>query len=122
MKKSVLLYGRFLLMMMLFIQCDRNKDKKPDAREYAEAPAFDADSAFAFVKAQTDFGPRVPNSAAHEQCASYLQSALSQFCDTVVLQKFTASAYNGTKLQGTNIIGSFAPEKSRRVVLSSHWD
>ena len=111
-----------ILSSLLFMQCDRDKKKQPVQHEVVEAPAFDADSAFSFVKAQTDFGPRVPNSAAHEQCARFLQSTLERFCDTVVLQKFTASAYNGTKLQGTNIIGSFAPEKPRRVVLSSHWD
>ena len=122
MKKVVLLIGYFLFIMMFFSQCDRNKDKTPVVKETVEAPAFDADSAFAFVKAQTDFGPRVPNNEAHEQCARYLQSSFSQFCDTVVLQKFTATAYTGTKLQGTNIIGSFSPEKQRRVVLSSHWD
>ena len=111
-----------LLSSLLFMQCDRKEKKQPVQHETVEAPAFDADSAFAFVKAQTEFGPRVPNSEAHEQCALYLQTTLSKYCDTVVLQKFTATAYNGTKLKGTNIIGSFAPENPRRVVLSSHWD
>ena len=122
MRKSIIFTGCLLFAMMLITQCDRKKDKTPVEREYVEAPAFDADSAFAFVKAQTDFGPRVPNSEAHEQCARYLLSALSAYCDNVMAQTFTATAYNGTKLQGTNIIGSFAPEKKRRVVLSSHWD
>ena len=36
---------------------------------YTTAPAFDADSAFSFVKAQTDFGPRVANTPAHKACA-----------------------------------------------------
>ena len=122
MRKSIIFTGCLLFAMMLITQCDRKKDKTPVEREYVEAPAFDADSAFAFVKAQTDFGPRVPNSEAHEQCARYLLSALSAYCDNVMAQTFTATAYNGTKLHGTNIIGSFSPEKPRRVALSSHWD
>ena len=123
MKRITVIFGCLLLFLVFFFsQCDRKKDKAPVVHEYAEAPDFDADSAFFFVKAQTDYGPRVPNGEAHEQCARYLQTTLERYCDTVVLQKFTATAYNGTKLQGTNIIGSFAPEKKRRVVLSSHWD
>ena len=108
--------------MMLFSQCDRNKGNKPVERECVEAPAFDADSAFAYVKAQTDFGPRVPNSEEQGMCAFYLYETLSGFCDTVVQQVFNAKAYNGTTLYGMNIIGSFAPEKPRRIVLASHWD
>ena len=75
-----------LISPLLFMQCDRDKKKQPVQHETVEAPAFDADSAFAFVKAQTDFGPRVPNSEAHEQCARYLQTTLAEYCDTVILQ------------------------------------
>lgn len=123
MKKKVFISGCILLGVMLSLtNCDRNKKQTPVQTTYVEAPAFDADSAYAFVKAQTDFGPRVPNTEAHEQCAKFLQSTLEKYCDTVILQNFTASAYDGTKLRSTNIIGSIAPANPRRVVLASHWD
>ena len=41
-------------------------------------PEFIADSAYAFVKAQCDFGPRVPNSKAHIACGDYLIEKMKQ--------------------------------------------
>src|SRR4051812_24412448 len=43
------------------------------------APAFNADSAYAFVKAQVDFGPRVPNTKSHDACAEYLISKAKSY-------------------------------------------
>lgn len=85
-------------------------------------PAFDVDSAYAFVKAQTDFGPRTLGSDAHAQCAQYLIDKLTAFCDTAMVQHFSARTYDGKSWNAQNIIGSFAPEKQDRVVLSAHWD
>lgn len=85
-------------------------------------PAFNADSAYLFVKTQTDFGPRVMGSKSHELCKDYLVAKLSEYCDTVAIQSFTAKTFDGKKFSAQNIIGSFAPEKTKRIVLSSHWD
>ena len=35
-------------------------------------PHFNSDSAFVFIEKQVQFGPRVPNSLAHENCYHYL--------------------------------------------------
>lgn len=101
----------------------RSKDNRacPEGSTVA-MPAFDCDSAYGFVAAQTAFGPRVPGSDAHVQCALYLLHKLSQYCDTAHIQTFPAVTYDGKHHTGKNIIGSFSPEKSERVVLSSHWD
>ena len=46
--------------------CDRTKKTPKDApQSNVTLPAFDNDSAYAFVKAQTDFGPRVLGTEAH---------------------------------------------------------
>lgn len=103
-----------------------NKDKKDqnitEKEQTMVAPAFDADSAYYFVKAQTDFGPRIPNTEAHVKCAKYLHEQLAKYCDTVISQHFTATAFDGTKLKSCNIVGSFAPQNPKRIVLASHWD
>ena len=106
----------------LLVSCDKSKNKDPETTPAVEKPAFDADSAFAFVKAQTDFGPRTPGSEAHSSCAAYLKEQLAAFCDTVIVQPFTTTTYDGKKWSAQNIIGSFAPEKSKRVLLGAHWD
>ena len=58
---------------------------------------FDADSAYAYVKAQTDFGPRVPGTEAHRHCADYLIGRMqSAGADTVITQRTTVTAFDGT--------------------------
>jgi Zn-dependent M28 family amino/carboxypeptidase len=37
-------------------------------------------------------------------------------------QEATLTAYNGTQLKAKNIIGSYNPENSKRVLLFAHWD
>ena len=113
-----------LIIPLMILSCGEKKDKNSQDKQQntLSAPAFDSDSAFAFVKAQTDFGPRVPNSDAHANCANYLRAKLQEFCDTVYVQQFTTKAYNGTVLHCQNLIGSFYPDKSERILLASHWD
>lgn len=85
-------------------------------------PIFNKDSAYSFVSDQVLFGPRVPNTEAHEACAQYLANKLGQFCDTIYLQKTLLTAYNGMSLKATNIIGVFNPDVSKRILLFAHWD
>ncbi|MCM1530879.1 MAG: M28 family peptidase [Bacteroides sp.] len=85
-------------------------------------PVCEPDSLLAFVKAQTDFGPRVPNSKAQKACAGYLRSKLESFGATVSVQEFERPRWDKVRLKGYNIIASFEPEKTRRVLLCAHWD
>ncbi|MCL2167580.1 MAG: M28 family peptidase [Lentimicrobiaceae bacterium] len=117
-----------LSISVLIFSCnDSNKNRnksavKEDLNSAISVPVFDPDSAFFFVKAQTDFGPRVPNTEAHKKCAQFLQTQLEKYCDKVTVQPFNALTYDGTKINGKNIIGSFFPEKEKRVLLAAHWD
>ena len=86
------------------------------------APAFSGDSAYYFVDRQVSFGPRVPNSAGHRQCGDYLVATLKKYGAQVTVQEFVADAYNGTKLQSRNIIGSYLPNATKRILLAAHWD
>ncbi|MBO4646203.1 MAG: M28 family peptidase [Bacteroidales bacterium] len=123
-KKYSILLLFALFCGLFFTQCEKKKEKKGQSVEESlrTPPAYSADSAFLFVKAQTDFGPRVPNTPAHKQCLEFLKQTLAEYCDTLYCQEFTAKAYDGTELKSCNIIGSFAPEKTKRIVLASHWD
>lgn len=88
----------------------------------ASAPQFNADSAYAYVKRQVDFGPRVPNTEAHHLAAAWLASELRRHGAEVTEQKADITAYDGTKLKITNIMGSFNPEKKDRLLLLAHYD
>ena len=70
---------------------------------------FDPDSAYAFVVAQCDFGPRVPGSEAHRLCGDYLVARLKQYGAAVVEQNMKLTTFDGTKIDARNIIGEYNP-------------
>jgi hypothetical protein len=85
-------------------------------------PAFMADSAYAFCQQQCDFGPRTMNSEAHERCGQWIADKFRQFGMQVTTQRADLRGYDGTILKSTNIIASYRPEQSQRVLLCAHWD
>jgi len=97
----------------------RTSNPKPQT---TPVPAFNADSAYDFVKAQCDFGPRVPNTKQHDACADYLAKKMRSYCDTVIVQKGQVTTFNNIKLNIQNIICSFNPGKQNRILLFAHWD
>ncbi len=116
-----------LLIAVFFLSACSNAGKKEPQGEGKQKmaknyPAFNADSAFYFVKRQVDFGPRVPNTQASLQCAAWLSKTLQRFTPHVQVQSFKARAYNGQVLNGRNIIASFNDEAKVRIILASHWD
>jgi hypothetical protein len=121
-------YYYLILVIILLTACntsDRPKtkeDKEAVKTERVMVPDFNADSAFLYVKQQVDFGPRVPNTSAHEKCAAYLIQKLQSCCKNVIVQKGQVKAFNGTVLNFKNIIASFDTSKNDRIFLCSHWD
>ncbi|MBQ0015988.1 MAG: hypothetical protein KBT04_03270, partial [Bacteroidales bacterium] len=79
-------------------------------------PNFCADSAMAYVERQLNFGYRAPGYDAHNQCAKYLQQSMQQWCDTVITQQFNTTLWDNTTTQGQNIIASFNPQATNRVL------
>ena len=114
----------FLVALCLSCHNSENKTQDTDTQTSVEVeiPTFSADSAFAFVENQLAFGERVPNSVAHEKCATYLVSKMQQWVDTVIVQEFSAMRWDGVKLSGKNIISVINPEAENRVLLAAHWD
>lgn len=86
------------------------------------SPDFNSDSAYRFVEQQVAFGPRVPGTQAHSDCGDYLAAQLSQFGAQVVQQRADITHYDGKSLPLRNIIGSYHPERKKRVLLFAHWD
>lgn len=116
-----------LVLILLVCACGHqteNGERKTENGKISTLnfPLFNADSAFAFVKAQTDFGPRVPTTEAHEQCAAWLVDKLSEYADTVIVQEFRTRLFNNKGIDGKNIIASFNPKANKRIILCSHWD
>ncbi len=120
-------YIIFVVGILFFVSCKDSKKKteerKPEViAKKVEIPGFNADSAYYFTEKQVAFGPRVPNTKAHEMCSEYLVSVLQKYCKDVKVQSFQAKAWDGTLLKGKNIIAAFNPESNNRIFFSSHWD
>ncbi len=125
--RSTLLFGSVLSLMACNSACNRTTDPPANGTEVPAVPAvvvpaFSADSAYRFVEEQVAFGPRVPNTAAHEKCAQYLSDKFTSYGAEVMVQQAKVRAYNGTLLNMKNIIASYNPEQSFRVLLCAHWD
>lgn len=97
-------------------------ENDPKGKKAITVPSFSSDSAYAFIKKQVDFGPRVPNTTAHELCGDYLISKLEDYGARVVVQNFTEDSYQGHQLYLRNVIASYNQEAKKRVLLAAHWD
>lgn len=109
------------------LSCGSGKSKTAiinnnDEESMIKTPDFSADSAYRYVKAQVDFGPRVPNTKAHVDCGNYLAGKLAGFGAKVTDQYADLTMYDGTLLKARNIIGSYKPDVKKRVALFAHWD
>lgn len=85
-------------------------------------PAFNADSAYAFTKAQCDFGPRPMNSKAHEKCLQWIEKKFRQYGCEIELQEADLKGWDGKMLHSTNIIARYNPRATTRILLCAHWD
>lgn len=117
-----------ILLTTLFLATSCGEKRKPGVESDISpqpkvfVPSFNADSAFAFVSAQTDFGPRMPGTPAHQQCGTWLENTLKKFSHQVIVQPVQTRLWNGNVMSGKNIIGIFNPDAEKRILLCAHWD
>ena len=115
-----------LLAVSLLVACGTTK--KSQTTQSAVTLTFNADSAYEFCAAQCSFGPRTMNSAAHEQCAQWIQQKFEQYGYQVTLQKADLKGYDGTLLKSTNIIATspqtavLPQQPTPRIFICAHWD
>lgn len=89
-------------------------------------PDFNSDSAMRFTADQLAFGPRIPGSKSQTLCAEYLVRQMRRWCDSVVVQDFSVTLWNGQNAKGKNIIASLYPAATTastpHILLAAHWD
>lgn len=119
-----------IAVLGLFTSCGARGEAADSRQESSESvvetevviPTFSADSARHYVNRQVMFGPRVPNTEAHDLTARWLKSELRRHGADVITQKATLTAFDGTPLKAENIMGSYNPEASDRLLLLAHYD
>ena len=130
MKRNYTFIPLLLLLIVAIVACSNNSSKSAadnnsegDATQATvQVPQFSADSAYQYIQTQADFGPRVPNTAAHKACGEFLAKKLEEFGAKVYNQYADLVAYDNTILKARNVIGAYNPESKRRVLLCAHWD
>lgn len=116
-----------VLMACSLMACSQSKNQQQEKVTVIQTPKttvpdFNADSAYMYVANQVAFGPRVPNTPAHKACGDYMAAELKRFGAKVYEQEMVLTAYDNTSLQARNVIGSFNPDSSKRILLFAHWD
>ena len=111
-------------LVLLVASCGNLKKQTTDESASLQpvGPVFCADSAYQYCQAQCDFGPRTMNSKAHDDCEKWIISKFEAFGMEVIAQKAVLKGYDGTSLNSTNIIASYRPDLTDRVLLCAHWD
>jgi Zn-dependent M28 family amino/carboxypeptidase len=106
----------------------KNTQQEPITEEPAAVsyqlvgPVFNADSAYYFTEKQVSFGPRVCNSEAHTLCGDFLVAEFKKYAPQVIEQKAEVKNWDGKTLKIRNIIASFNPKASKRILIAAHWD
>jgi hypothetical protein len=127
MNRTKALAGIACLLAVTWTACNGDDDKGKNrtqavAQFRTDVPKFSGDSAFAHVRTQVEFGPRVPGTKAWEECADWMASKLRGYGAQVIVQEGEVTAFDSRKLPMKNVIGSFKPEAKNRVLLFAHWD
>ena len=114
-----------LLTLCVLIGCKGDAKEGSAAQRNpaaAAATGFSGSSAYSYAKAQVDFGPRVPGTAAAQKAGDWIIRQMRLRADTVIVQSFIYTTADGRKLPLRNIIARFRPDLSDRVLYVTHWD
>ena len=129
MKKSKIMIALLIVALIAgaaFNFLPSNKAEVSETEEIEKVqpvgPDFNADSAYIYLQEQCDFGPRTMNSVAHDKCEKWIIQKFEQYGCKVTTQKTTLNGYDGTPLRSTNIMASYNPEATTRIMFCAHWD
>lgn len=129
MKKSKIMIALLIVALIAgaaFNFLPSNKAEVSETEEIEKVqpvgPDFNADSAYIYLQEQCDFGPRTMNSTVHDKCEKWIIQKFEQYGCKVTTQKATLNGYDGTPLRSTNIMASYNPKATTRIMFCAHWD
>jgi glutaminyl-peptide cyclotransferase len=107
---------------MLFLACALVLSGACDRSASSSGTPFDGEAARGYVKAQLDFGARVPGTEAHRKAGDWIVAQMRQRADTVIEQRWSHVTAKGDTLPLRNIFARFRPEATTRILYLTHWD
>ena len=91
-------------------------------KQQAQATSFDGANALELVEKQVAFGPRVPGTDGHRQAIGYFLEYLGVYADTTYTDRWQHQFADSVSRELINVIASFNPKATKRVLLCAHWD
>lgn len=112
-----------LFIALLICSCKSEKASTEDTADTKVVEQqFNADSAYNYIVAQCGFGARTPGSEAHRLCGDYIVKKFTDLGMQVTEQKANLTMWDGKTYECRNIIASYLPDASQRIIIASHWD
>ncbi|MGB0427616.1 MAG: M28 family peptidase [Flavobacteriales bacterium] len=97
-------------------------NQKKEVKLSANTPHFDAEKSYGHIKTMVDFGPRVPQTPAHEKCQEFIQGHFMNLGLKVSAREGLKRAGKGL-IKVKNIMASYTPKKAKKQLLFvSHYD
>ncbi len=115
----------FPVLLAILVGCTRHKTtaEAQEVNPTVTVATFNGDSAYAYCQKQVDFGPRVPESNAHRQCAEWIINTCKRLGAQVSIQQAPVTLADGKKINCKNIIASVTGTDSlHKVVVMAHYD
>lgn len=123
-------FSTYLLLFTLIVgysSCKSDKTTsvavKPAVKKAkVKVPKFNGDIAYQYTEKQLSFGHRIPGTPEHKATKDWYMEVLKATGAEVQVQEFKSSFLGLEDRESYNIIASFNPDNTNRVMLAAHWD
>lgn len=103
--------------------CKSDKKETPTVQKLrVKIPKFNGETAYRYVEKQLSFGYRIPGTKEHAATKDWYVEQLKSVGAEVEVQEFKSDFLGKKDQQSYNVIASFNPDHSHRVMLAAHWD
>lgn len=114
-------------LLVGFSSCKSDKATTPSPKPTVKkprvkVPKFNGDIAYEYTEKQLSFGHRIPGTPEHKATKDWYVEKLKATGAEVQVQEFKASFLGLKDKESYNIIASFNPDHTNRVMLAAHWD
>ena len=122
---SILILSLSIFLGLSSCQNDTPNESTPKPtiqKSRVKVPKFDGDKAYALVEKQLSFGHRIPGTPEHKATKDWYVEQLKAAGADVQVQEFKASFLSLEDKESYNIIASFNPKNTHRIMLTGIVD
>ncbi|MFH1968078.1 MAG: fused MFS/spermidine synthase [bacterium] len=98
----------------------KNLEQNPSPLVKGEG--FNGQEMLSIIDQQLRYGPRYLTASGHKKVQDFIIAEMKTLADEVKTQIWAHSELNGESYELKNIIASFYPDKTQRIILATHYD